>query len=216
MGWLFGWDSRSDLARHLTRNGEDRFLTTHAHCCVGNVLWTVQETRQGETSSAATSWLAAAARWTAGATRTCARRRTPSTTRARCPTWHGCRSPARSGGRNHSEYQARRTRKLEVGAYYRLDAKRPRLVRVGSVRPRLLGQGDDGVLYRLPRQRGREEIIPTPGSGRRLPREEALMEAAWQDKAGWLVLADYVEENARDDYDRDRARALREAFQQAS
>ena len=40
MGWLFGYDTRKELADHLIRgNG----VHTLKHCWVGNNLWTVQE-----------------------------------------------------------------------------------------------------------------------------------------------------------------------------
>ena len=47
MGWLFGWDSRKSLVRHLV---EGNGVKTLKSCSVGNNLWTVQEytTNEGE------------------------------------------------------------------------------------------------------------------------------------------------------------------------
>lgn len=47
MGWLFGWDSRKSLVRHLV---EGNGIKTLKSCSVGNNLWTVQEytTNEGE------------------------------------------------------------------------------------------------------------------------------------------------------------------------
>ena len=45
MGWLFGYDTRKELADHLIRgNG----VHTLKHCWVGNNLWTVQEVEQNQ------------------------------------------------------------------------------------------------------------------------------------------------------------------------
>ena len=40
MGWLFGYDTRKELADHLIRGNGAHMLK---HCWVGNNLWTVQE-----------------------------------------------------------------------------------------------------------------------------------------------------------------------------
>ena len=40
MGWLYGWDTRQDLERHLLAGGSKQ---TIKHCWKGNNLWTIQE-----------------------------------------------------------------------------------------------------------------------------------------------------------------------------
>jgi hypothetical protein len=49
MGWLFGWNTRKQLIDHLV---DGNGVHTLKHCCVGNVMWAVQEgtsLRTGET-----------------------------------------------------------------------------------------------------------------------------------------------------------------------
>jgi hypothetical protein len=47
MGWLFGWNDRRSLIKHLTEP-KDNWGKTLVHCLVGNDLWCVHELADGE------------------------------------------------------------------------------------------------------------------------------------------------------------------------
>jgi hypothetical protein len=49
MGWLFSqrWPTRKDLIDHLVK--ENSAVETLKHCCVGNNLWCVHRTNEGDT-----------------------------------------------------------------------------------------------------------------------------------------------------------------------
>lgn len=46
MGWLFGWDTRPEIIKHLTKDQDSDAASWHtvAKYLSGNTMWAVQET----------------------------------------------------------------------------------------------------------------------------------------------------------------------------
>jgi hypothetical protein len=223
MGWMFGWDDRKSLVKHLIEP-DPKWGKTVAHCFVGNDLWAVMEhapgTWSGDDQRFIVLFMLRGGRNQEWGYKDVSEDMGPCQTSCPLKYLEMVPNPPNKYARDWRErvraYHARMTRKVQKGEVWSLKGCRVDWVVIESVRP-LCGRHKWGM-YRISKRWLGERLLPFELGWSKLATEARVAAyrlglkeddeflsllnpaiEAEQDIARWAVLSDWLADRGADD-----------------